>query len=221
MVGVSIALHLARRGRDVLLVDRQGPGEGASFGNGGLIQREAVHPHPFPREASEILRIARNRSVDAVYHWGALPGLASPLLRYWWHSEPKRYARVAEAYAALIRTCLDEHLAIARGTDAMALMRPVGWLRLHADPRRLEAAIAEAEAARREHGVHFVALDSAGLATAEPHLLQQRAGAIHWTDPVSVTDPQGLVLSYAQRFADAGGRFVHGDARTLTRTSSG
>ena len=51
MVGVSVALHLARRGRDVLLLDRQEPGEGASFGNGGLIQREAVHPHPFPRAA--------------------------------------------------------------------------------------------------------------------------------------------------------------------------
>ena len=65
MVGVSVALHLRRRGHDVLLVDRQQPGEGASFGNGGLIQREAVHPHPFPRDTSEILRIARNKSIDA------------------------------------------------------------------------------------------------------------------------------------------------------------
>ena len=86
MVGVSVALHLRRRGHDVLLVDQQQPGEGASFGNGGLIQREAVHPHPFPRDASEILRIARNKSIDAYYHWGALPGLATPLLRYWWNS---------------------------------------------------------------------------------------------------------------------------------------
>ncbi|WP_431267043.1 FAD-dependent oxidoreductase [Dankookia sp. P2] len=47
MVGVSVALHLRRRGYEVMLVDRRGPGEGASFGNGGLIQREAVYPHPF------------------------------------------------------------------------------------------------------------------------------------------------------------------------------
>ena len=61
MIGVSVALHLRRRGRDVMLVDRQPLGEGASFGNGGLIQREAVHPHPFPRALAEILRIAGNR----------------------------------------------------------------------------------------------------------------------------------------------------------------
>jgi hypothetical protein len=63
MVGVSVALHLRRRGWDVVLVDRQGPGEGASFGNGGLIQREAVYPHPFPRALAELRRIARNRAV--------------------------------------------------------------------------------------------------------------------------------------------------------------
>lgn len=221
MVGVSVALHLRRRGHDVLLVDRQDPGEGASFGNGGLIQREAVHPHPFPREISEVARIARNQSVDAVYHPQALPGLASPLLRYWWNSEPRRYARIAEAYANLIRTCIDEHMAFAQGTEAMALLRPVGWLRLYSNPARLEAGLAEAEAARRDHGVNYVALDPAGLAAVEPHLTQPRAGAIHWTDPLSCVDPHGLVLAYARRFAEAGGRFIHGDARTLTRTPTG
>lgn len=221
MVGVSVALHLRRRGRDVLLVDRQDPGLGASFGNAGLIQREAVHPHPFPRDTFEIMRIARNRSIDAHYHLRALPALVSPLLRYWWNSEPHRYARIAEAYAALIRTCLDEHLALARGTEAMELMRPVGWLRVYSDPAKLQAGIAEAEAAHREHGVNFAALDGKGLATLEPHLLQERAGAIHWTDPISVTDPHGLVMSYARRFEEAGGRFVHGDAATLARTATG
>jgi D-amino-acid dehydrogenase len=83
MVGVSVALHLRRRGWDVVLVDRQGPGEGASFGNGGLIQREAVYPHPFPRALAELQRIARNRAVDVVYHPLALPHVAAPLLRYW------------------------------------------------------------------------------------------------------------------------------------------
>ena len=41
MVGVSVALHLQRRGRDVVLVDRRGAGEETSYGNAGLIQRNA------------------------------------------------------------------------------------------------------------------------------------------------------------------------------------
>ncbi|GGC54469.1 D-amino-acid dehydrogenase [Siccirubricoccus deserti] len=221
MVGVSVALHLRRRGYDVVLVDRQGPGEGASFGNGGLIQREAVHPHPFPRAVAELLRIARNRAIDVYYHPLALPGFASPLLRYWWHSEPARYLRTAEAYARLIVTCIDEHLAIARGTDAMDLLRPIGWMRLFSDPRMLEETLARAEVARREHGVNFAALDGAGLAAAEPHLLVSRAGAIHWTDPLSVSDPHALTLSYARLFTEAGGSLAIGDATSLQPAGAG
>jgi D-amino-acid dehydrogenase len=221
MVGVSVALHLRRRGHDVLMVDRQEPGLGASFGNGGLIQREAVHPHPFPRDPAEIMRIARNRSIDAHYHWGALPGLATPLLRYWWNSEPQRYARIAEAYARLIETCLDEHYAIARDTDAMPLLRPIGWIRMFSTEASFNHALAQAEEGHRLHGVNFAALDGQALAEAEPALLKARHGAIHWTDPVSVSDPHALVMSYARRFEEAGGRFVTGDAASLARAGRG
>jgi D-amino-acid dehydrogenase len=36
MVGVSVALHLQKRGRDVVLVDRRGAGEETSYDNAGL-----------------------------------------------------------------------------------------------------------------------------------------------------------------------------------------
>ena len=221
MVGVSVALHLRRRGRDVVLLDRQGPGEGASFGNGGLIQREAVSPHPFPRSIAELRRVAGNRSVDVAYHPLALPGFVSPLLRYWWHSEPGRYRNAVTGHSRLIATCIEEHLAFAQGTDAMALLRPIGWMRLYAKPETFDAALTQAEAARRDFGVNFAALDGAGLAAAEPHLLVERHGAIHWTEPLSVSDPHALTLAYAGFFAEAGGTLALGDATTLQRAGAG
>ncbi|MBL6457144.1 FAD-binding oxidoreductase [Belnapia sp. T6] len=221
MVGVSVALHLQRRGCATVLLDRQGPGEGASFGNGGLIQREAVYPHPFPRALAELRRIAGNRAIDVAYHPLALPGFVSPLLRYWWNSEPRRYLRAVQAYARLIATCIDEHLALARDTEAMALLRPIGWMRLYSDPRLLEAALAQAETAHRDYGINYAALDGDGLAEAEPHLLARRAGAIHWTDPLSVSDPHALTLAYAGMFAEAGGTLATGDAMTLERVGQG
>lgn len=221
MVGVSVALHLRRRGCDVVLIDRQGPGEGASFGNGGLIQREAVYPHPFPRALAELLRIARNQAIDVHYHPLALPGFVSPLLHYWWNSEPERYLRAVLAYSRLIATCLDEHLALARDADAMALLRPIGWMRLYSTAKALDAATAQAAAAQRDYGINHRLLDGAALAAAEPHLLVQRAGAIHWTDPLSVSDPHALTLAYAGMFRAEGGRFATGDAATLARAGSG
>jgi len=221
MVGVSIALHLRQRGWEVALVDRRPPGEGASFGNAGLIQREAVHPHPFPRRLAELTRIAGNRGVDAVYHPSALPGLASPLLRYWWHSEPGRYEAVARAYARLIVTCLDEHMAVARDAGSAELLRPIGWMRLFSTEAQLDHARQEAEAAHRDHGVGYRVLDAGALAEAEPHLMVRRAGALHWTDPYSVSDPHALTTSYARLLEARGGRFVLGEAATLERAGAG
>ena len=36
IVGVSAAIWLQREGHDVTLIDRAGPGEGTSYGNGGV-----------------------------------------------------------------------------------------------------------------------------------------------------------------------------------------
>ena len=221
MVGVSVALHLRKRGLDVVLVDRRPPGEGASFGNAGLIQREAAYPHPFPRAVSEIRRIAFNQATDVHYHPGALPGFVSPLLRYWWHSEPRRYATAVAGYSKLIATCVDEHLALAREADALDLLRPIGWLRLYRTEAGLADAVQAAEAARRDHGIGHRLLDTKALAEAEPHLQVERQGAIHWTDPLSVSDPHALTLAYAARFDHEGGSFTLGDAGTLERTGSG
>ncbi len=221
IVGISVALHLRRRGRDVVLVDRQGPGEGTSFGNAGLIQREAVFPYAFPRAISEITRVARNRSIDAVYHPLALPALAAPLLQYWLNSEPERYAHAVMAHSRLIATCLDEHMALAKEANATDLLRPIGWMRLFDDNAVMAPALAQAEIAQREHGVNYVVLDRREVGEAEPSLRVERIGAIHWTDPYSVSDPHALSVAYARLFAELGGAMAIGDAATLKRAESG
>jgi D-amino-acid dehydrogenase len=40
-------------------------------------------------------------------------------------------------------------------------------------------------------------------------------GALHWTDPLAVIDPQALALAYLGLFERLGGRFVQGNAATL------
>jgi D-amino-acid dehydrogenase len=62
MVGVSVALHLRQRGRDVVLVDRRGAGEETSYGNSCLIQREGVIPYTTLLHGS----VVRRQGLDGV-----------------------------------------------------------------------------------------------------------------------------------------------------------
>jgi len=64
IVGVSTALHLQARGRQVVLIDRDEPGSGTSHGNAGLIERSSVIPYAFPRQFGALLRYGLNRQPD-------------------------------------------------------------------------------------------------------------------------------------------------------------
>ena len=221
IVGVSVAVHLQKRGRAVLLVDRQAPGEGTSFGNTGLIQREAVYPYGFPRRWSEILRHGLNRSIDSHYHWGSLPKLAPFLARYWWHSGTERHAEIARKYAPLIERCVPEHLALAGEADATGLLRPGGWIKLFRTPAAMDERVRDAEKWAREFGIEYAVLDPRALAEKEPHLDPTLIGALHFPEPVGVKDPHALTLAYAGLLEKLGGSLARGDAASLEPAGDG
>src|ERR1700709_522058 len=91
MVGVSAALHLQQRGRDVILVDRQElAGEGTSFGNAGIVECASVFPYMFPRDFGQILQYAMNRAPQVRYALSDLPSFLPWLARYFLCSSPQR-----------------------------------------------------------------------------------------------------------------------------------
>src|SRR6266436_2777705 len=147
MVGVSVALHLQKRGRDVVLIDRRGAGEETSYGNAGLIQGEAVIPYTFPREFGTILSYAMNNRSDAVYHLSALPRIAPWLFRYWQNATPERVERSVQALAPLMARCVDEHDALIAeaGGAARARVQRKGWIRCLGTEESLRQRIAEAQ----------------------------------------------------------------------------
>ena len=215
IVGISVALHLQLRGRSVALVDRRGAAEETSFGNAGLIQREGVYPYGFPHDFGALLRYGLNRTIDAHYHPSALPELAPFLWRYWRHSRRAQHARIAKLYSRLIEHCVKEHDALATQAGAGWLLKRDGWMRVFRTERERDLRLTEAERWNAEFGIAFEKLDSRRLQDKEPHLAPVLSGALHWTEPVSVSDPQGLALAYLRLFESKGGRFLQGNAATL------
>jgi D-amino-acid dehydrogenase len=118
IVGVSVALHLQKRGRDVVLIDRRDAGEETSYGKAGLIQREAV------------MSYAMNNRRGAVYHLSALPRIAPWLFYYWQNAIPERVEQSMQALAPSMVQCVKEHDALIAevGSTAESLVAHRGWL---------------------------------------------------------------------------------------------
>jgi D-amino-acid dehydrogenase len=215
MVGVSTALHLQKRGRAVVLIDRRGAGEETSYGNTGIIQREGVVPYPFPRDIRLMAQYALNLRTEANLHWSALPKIAPYLFRYWRASTPERLAQTARGARPLIERCVIEHEALMKEAGIVGMMRRTGYLRLYRSAETMAVQVRKDEDWRKTYGIKFEVVDAHRLGELEPHLRGPGAGAVWMPEPVSVADPSGVAKAYARLFTERGGRFLEGDARTL------
>jgi D-amino-acid dehydrogenase len=221
IVGVGAALHLQKRGRNVVLIDKHGAaGEETSYGNTGIIECASVFPYMFPRDPWEILRYATNRAPQVRYSLTDLPVFLPWLMRYYLASAPDRALRGAMAVLPLIRQSLVEHEALVAEAGASDLLKRIGWIKLFRSQASLDGALRDFEWAKA-HGVEGEVLDQKAIAQREPNLSGDFAGAIHFPAPGFVSDPGGLAKAYAALFRRKGGRFLTGDARTLQQTSDG
>jgi D-amino-acid dehydrogenase len=216
IVGTSVALHLAKRGLAVALVDRGAPGEATSYGNAGIIEGNTIFPAAFPSDWTELLRIALKRSPIADYHLAFLPKVAPWLFAFRAFSQPTRLLETAQAMRPLFARAVGEHEALAAEAAAERYFRRTGWLKLYRSDRAFAGLSRELELAAKL-GIANVPLDPDAARALEPSLAPVFRHAVHWTGAVSISNPLAVTRAYAARFAALGGLSLSGDARTLHR----
>ncbi len=219
IVGTSIALHLAKRGLSVALVDRGKPGEETSYGNAGVIEGNTIFPPSFPPGLGALLRVGLKRAPEANYHFSFLPQVARWLFAFKLASSPKRLEETARAMRPLFARAVSEHEALMAEAGAERYLRKNGWMKIYRSDRNFAAMEPEMRLAD-EFGISYQALDVDGAREVEPALAPAFRRAILWPDAASLTNPLAVTKAYAARFEALGGVILEGDARTLHRSGS-
>lgn len=221
IVGTSLALDLALRGRSVALVEKARPGGATSFGNAGLIQSEAVMPYAFPRDPFLLLQYALNLKPEAHYHLRDVFSIAPFLWRYFRASDREGQLRTAAANAPIFGACLAEHTRLAKEAGVENMLRPGGWIKAFRKQASMDAYLKDAERDLRHFDVPYEILDRKALQAREPALSDVVVGGVSWPTPFSLNDPEALTLAYAKKFEALGGRILHGDALSLAEERDG
>ena len=221
MVGTGTALALQARGFDVTLMDRSAPGSETSFGNAGFIQGEAFEPYALPRDLATLWRIVRKDDNSVEWDFPGLWRQAPALLAYWRNSAPARHRQISLNYAALIRRATRDHARWIRESDAESLIRRGGYRLVFRHAESFESNVRKAERWRVLYGVGFDSEDCRALAAAEPALRRPLAGAIHWHDCWTCSEPDALVKAYANLFAQRGGEWLNAEFHGLTQSTTG
>ena len=217
VVGVSAALHLAKCGLSVALVDRRGPGEETSFGNAGIIEGNTYFPYPFPLKISALLKIALKQAPEANYHLSYLPRLAPWLFAYLRHSRGEAMFEFAAKMRPLFAASIEEHVKLMREAGAERYLRTNGWLKVYRTTAAFDEAGADLDAIAKA-GIAFEGLDLNGSMALEPGLSPVFERGIFWPQAASVSNPHAVTRAYADRFRALGGVLLTGDARSLHRS---
>jgi D-amino-acid dehydrogenase len=216
IVGVSVALHLVKRGLAVALVDRGEPGRGTSYGNAGIIEANTLFPAAFPSSFASLLRIALKRAPEANYHMGFLAEVTPWLLAFRRNSTPERLIATMRVMRPLFGRAVAEHEALMAEAGAERYLRHTGWLKLYRGDRSFNATARERVIAA-DLGLPVRVMDVNAARALEPALAPVFRHAVFWEQAASVSNPLAVTRAYAARFAALGGVAVTGDAQSLHR----
>ena len=120
--GLSSAIWLRRAGHKVTLIDKDGPGAGASFGNAGLLAQWAIIPVNTPGLARTGLKYLLNPKQPLFVQWSYLPRMVPWLLKFLSHANEDGSRAMIEALAPLVSDSVAQHENLVRNTSAASFI---------------------------------------------------------------------------------------------------
>jgi glycine/D-amino acid oxidase-like deaminating enzyme len=207
IVGVCTAWHLMRRGANVLLIDRDEPGLGCSYGNAGAVSFGSVAPLAMPGVMRDALRMLLDPAAPLRIPLRYLPQAAPWLWRFVRAARPDEVQRIARVLSTLLANSMEQHVEMLREVGAPEIIRQTGQLYLYPDEKWLRKD-ALSWTLRRDHGLRVERLGRGDILALEPEVGPDYAVGLFTPDQGMSISPYRQLTAIASDFARRGGRIV-------------
>jgi glycine/D-amino acid oxidase-like deaminating enzyme len=220
IVGISSALYLQKAGFKVSLIDRQEPGNGASFGNSGAMAPHAFVPVNSPSIPARLLHLMFSGGSPLSINWVYAPRIIPWLVRFLSHCTESEVTRISHALHSLLSRNLEFALPLFAESGADRLVRSHGFLHLYeseADLRTLSTEIA----LYKEIATNFEELDAAGIRRLEPNLAPIFVKGLYFKSSVHLLSPVEVCTTLARYFSAQGGTILRDEVRQIRKRPDG
>ncbi len=214
IVGVSAAIWLQRAGHDVVIVDPKGPAGGTSYGNAGILASIAVVPVTVPGLLGKAPSMLFDRKSPLFLRWSYLPKLIPFLAKYLAHANDSDVNRIADALTLLLHDSADQHVALAKGTEAEKFVAQGNYLFGYADKAAFEKD-AYGWNIRRKRGYKFEEMTPSNLADYDAAFEGLFGYGVKCPDHGQITDPGEYVKALATHVQEQGGTFIADEVKDV------
>ncbi len=204
IVGVSTAIWLQRAGVQVLLIDREGPASGTSYGNAGILAAASVVPVTTPGLLARAPGMLFNPMKPLFLRWSYLPRLIPFLRRYLSHANDAAVERISQGLTDVLGDTADQHVSLAKGTAAEQFLTVGDYLFGYPDRAAFEAD-AYAWRIRTKRGFRYEELEGDAIASYDPALAGRFDFVVRCPDHGMISDPGAYVTALYDHFRAEGG----------------
>lgn len=220
VIGMTIALRLARDGRQVLLIEPNGLGSGASFGNAGTIADYATLPVANPGVLRDLPGLLSGGDSPFALRRSSLVALMPWLMRFGYNCLPHRARQNAVKLSVLLADAPALWRELAADIGAEAHMHNNGVLYRFDTAKDLRRAEYDLRM-RRDFKVNVEVLTPDEAQQLEPKLPPIEGGAHYFPDAVNIDDPGAVMAKLAAALQSPGVRVLEAAATGLTRRRTG
>ncbi|MEP6872979.1 MAG: FAD-dependent oxidoreductase [Burkholderiales bacterium] len=218
VIGLATTLRLRDDGRDVVLIDPNGPGSGASFGNAGTIAGYGCVPVATPQVMWSLPRLLLDPDSPLSMPASAVSAMLPWLWRFVRASSTSAATASARALAPLLAQAAPAWERRWAALDCEDIVRREGCLYLYQAPPSIDAFDFRL---RAEHGVKQEPLSPAEVGRLEPALAPLGRHGVFFPDAMHLASPATLMQRMAAAAERRGARQLRARAVRLQADPTG
>ncbi|WP_411380038.1 NAD(P)/FAD-dependent oxidoreductase [Pseudomonas sp. MPB26] len=207
IIGVACALQLARQGRQVVVLDLQAPGMGASYGNAGHLATEQVFPIADLSILKRLPRMLFDPMGPLRLDWRYLPCALPWFLRLLMNLRPANYRRTVAGLRALNEGSLGAWQRLLHSIGRADLLREDGSLLVY-ERAESRPALEALQQRMQQQQVPVAFWSGDAIRKAAPQLSDNLQGGLFFPGTGHFLDPYHVVRELVRAAEASGVQFL-------------
>ena len=215
--GVCISLCLIKKGFRVTLIDRDEPGNSASYGNAGHFSPYASVPINRPDVLIDVPAMLFSATGPVALKWNYVPKMIPWFIKFIKNCSRKKMMHTAKYMHQILDLALPAYDDLFKEIDISGLVENKGiiyfWTNKDLKSRELEINI------RKELGVEQQLLTAHEIHDLEPHIRKIYHSGVYYPNARHTRNPKKILLKLFNLFLQKGGHFEKQNVKTINFSS--